>query len=198
MADDTTVTVSSDPPTDLLGLHADHVRVRASDATFRGMAIGLLELSLGDVQVLERTAGTVDGRLSHVTLPIAGGRRITIGTITIAGGGDSITATTVIPNAQAEALIADAVEARTGTRPSKVVLAAPDSATVEASGLALAGTFAVSPAGDLLLQGVGPAAGTEVVLLRGGEDLPIELTSVRVTSSGDLRLSGDLVIGILG
>ena len=37
-ADDTTVTVESDPPTDLLGLHADRVRVRATDATFRGLA----------------------------------------------------------------------------------------------------------------------------------------------------------------
>ena len=36
-ADDTTVHVASDPPTDLLGLHADTVTVTATDATFRGM-----------------------------------------------------------------------------------------------------------------------------------------------------------------
>ena len=34
--------------------------------------------------------------------------------------------------------------------------------------------------------------------MRGGEDLPIELTSVRVTRDGDLRLTGDLAVGILG
>ena len=45
-ADDTTVTVSSDPPTDLIGLHADRVRVRATDATFRDLAIGELDLVL--------------------------------------------------------------------------------------------------------------------------------------------------------
>ena len=39
-SDDTIVTVSSDPPTDLLGLHADQVRIRATDATFRGLEIG--------------------------------------------------------------------------------------------------------------------------------------------------------------
>ena len=38
----------------------------------------------------------------------------------------------------------------------------------------------------------------EVTLVRGGEDLPIELTSVRVTRDGDLRLIGDLAVGILG
>ena len=41
VADDTTVTVSSDPPTDLLGLRADTVRVTATDATFRGLEIGV-------------------------------------------------------------------------------------------------------------------------------------------------------------
>ena len=39
-ADDTTVTVASDPPTDLFGLHADRVRIQATDATFRGLEIG--------------------------------------------------------------------------------------------------------------------------------------------------------------
>ena len=44
----------------------------------------------------------------------------------------------------------------------------------------------------------GLTQGREVVLVRGGDDLPIELTSVKVTPSGDLRLTGDLTIGILG
>ena len=56
-ADDTTVTVSSDPPTDLIGLHADRVRVRATDATFRDLAIGELDLVLRDVSILDRSAG---------------------------------------------------------------------------------------------------------------------------------------------
>ena len=68
VADDTTVTVTSDPPTDFLGLRADSVRVTATDATFRGMEIGALDLALGDVQILERTAGSVDGQLTDVTL----------------------------------------------------------------------------------------------------------------------------------
>ena len=55
-ADDTTVTVSSDPPTDLVGLHADRVRVRATDATFRDLAIGRLDLVLRDVSILDRSA----------------------------------------------------------------------------------------------------------------------------------------------
>ena len=61
-ADDTTVTVSSDPPTDLIGLHADRVRVRATDATFRDLAIGELDLVLRDVSILDRIGRRRRGR----------------------------------------------------------------------------------------------------------------------------------------
>jgi hypothetical protein len=37
-----------------------------------------------------------------------------------------------------------------------------------------------------------------VTLVDGGGDLPIRITDVRVTRDGDLRLDGDLSIGLLG
>jgi len=198
-AADTTVTVRSDPPTDLVGLHADTVHVTATKATFRGLEMGSLDLVLGDVSVLERTAGTVDGELTDVTITASGGETVTLDRITLAGGGKAITTTTIVPNAEAEALIAHAVEAQTGVRPTSVTLTAPDGLTVKAGGTTLKGRFAINGKGDLVVRGVdGAAAGTEIALVRGGEDLPIELTSVKVTQGGGLRLSGDLSIGILG
>lgn len=199
VADDTAVTVTSDPPTDLVGLRADSVRVTATNATFRGMEIGALDLVLGDVQVLERTAGSVDGQLTDVTVAGAGGQRITLERITLLGGPDGITTTTLIPNGEAEALIADAIASQTGTRPTAVTLQAPDRVTFTLSGTKLAGRFRVTPAGDLVVRGdEGLTQGREVVLVNGGEELPIELTSVRVTAAGGLRLTGDLAVGILG
>jgi hypothetical protein len=199
VADDTTVTVSSDPPTDLLGLRADTVRVTATDATFRGLAIGSLDLALGDVAVLERSAGTVDGELRDVTVTGAGGRRVTLDRVTLVGDSDGITTTTVVAGAEVESLIADAIEDETGTRPSSIVLSGPDRVAVKAGGATLAGRLAVTGGGDLVVRGgAGPLEGTEIVLVRGGEDLPIELTSAKVTTSGDLRLTGDLTVGILG
>ena len=63
----------------------------------------------------------------------------------------------------------------------------------------MAGRFAVTPDGNLVVRGDGGLTqGREVVLVRGGQDLPIELTSVKVTGSGGVRLTGDLSIGILG
>ncbi len=198
-AADTTVTVHSDPPTDLVGLRAGTVHVTATKATFRGLEMGSLDLVLGDVAVLERTAGSVDGVLTDVTITALGGERVTLDRISISGGGKAITTTTVIPNAEVEALIADALEARIGTRPTSVTLTAPDGLSVKAGGTTSRGRFAINGKGDLVVRGVGgTAAGTEIALIRGGEDLPIELTSVRVTQGGGLRLVGQLAIGILG
>jgi hypothetical protein len=196
---DTAVTVRSDPPTDLLGLHADTVHVTATDATFRGMDIASLDLTLGNVAVLDRTAGTVDGELRGVTIRPVGGEKVTLDTIAIQGGGSQITTTTVVPNAEVEALIADAVERQAGIRPTAVTLAAPDMLTVRIAGATLGGKFAVNASGDLVVRVAGGVlAGTELVLLHAGQDLPIKLTSAKVTSAGGLRLSGNLTIGILG
>ena len=79
-----------------------------------------------------------------------------------------------------------------------MTLTAPDRLTVR-MGVAVSGRLAVTAAGDLVVRVLdGPAAGDEIVLLRGGEDLPIRLTSVTVTASGDLRLAGELAVGLLG
>jgi hypothetical protein len=196
-SDDTRVVVTSNPPTDLLGLHADGVRITATKATFRGTTIGRLDLSLGDVRVLDRTAGSVDGSLEDVTVQV-GAEKVTLSGIDILGGGDAITATTTIPNAEAEALIADAVQRETGTRPTSITLTAPDKLAVKA-GASISGRLAVTPSGDLVVRADAGTLGTvQATLLKGGDDLPIKLTSVKVTRAGDLRLVGDLAVGLLG
>jgi hypothetical protein len=198
-ADDTTVKVASDPPTDLLGLHADTVTVTASDATFRGLRIGQLDLVLRDVAVLDRTAGAVDGTLRSVTVDVDG-RPVVLEEISVSGDTSGIAATTVVDGSEAERLIADAVEARVGARPASVALVAPDTLTVElAAGITVTGTLDVDAAGNLVVRLADDPAGIgTLVLLRGGTDLPMRLTDVRVTKAGNLRLAGDLAIGILG
>jgi hypothetical protein len=198
VADDTAVTVTSSPPTDLLGLHADTVRVTATDATFRGMRIGDLDLALGDVGLLDRTAVTVDGELRDVTIPTPRGHDLAIERVVLLGGGGDITTTTIVSNAEVEALLSAALEAELGVRPSSVRLEAPDRVVIRA-GVTISGRLAVSRSGDLVVRAAGGIAdGTSLVVIRGGEDLPITLTSVLVTAGGDLQLSGNLVIDPLG
>lgn len=197
-ADDTSVTVSSDPPTDLLGLHADTVTVTATDATFRGMRIGSLDLRLGGVAALDRTAESVDGTLSNVTLSDVGGEAVVLDEIGVGGDSTGLTATTTLAGSEAERLIARAIEERAGIAPDSVTLLAPDTLRVEL-GVTVDGTLAVNDAGDLVVRLKDDPVGIgELTLLQGGSDLPIRLTGVRVTKDGDLRLQGDLAIGILG
>lgn len=197
-ADDTTVTVSSDPPTDLLLLHADRVRVRATHATFRGLEISALDVTLQDVALVDRTAAAVDGRLSGVVVPNVGARPLDLAEITLSGGGTAIDAGSSIAATAADTLIADAIEADVGIRPTSVTLSSPDLVTVKLDASVRA-RLTVTATGDLVARvSDGPMAGQEITLLRGGEDLPIRLTAVDVTPSGDLHLAGRLTVGLLG
>lgn len=196
-SDSTTVVVTSDPTTELLGLHADRVHVTASKATFRGLEMDRLDLTLTDVAIVDRTAGGLDGTMTGVTVPLAGGQDVRLQEIALAGGGDTLTATTVVPNADLEALIGDAVEGAAGVRPTAITPSAPDVVAIKTAGVVTHARLVVTEAGDLaLLATDGPAKGTQQTLLRGGKDLPITFTSVKVTSAGDVRLSGRLAIGI--
>lgn len=195
-AADLTVTVASDPPTDLLGLHADRVRVRATNATFRGLKIGALDATLLDVALVDRTVGSVAGRLTGVTVPNVAGGPLGLEAITLGGTGGTVTASTTIAAADAQALVAAEIASAVGvTVPASAVhLTAPDTVTVKA-GLSVTARLSVDGAGNLVavVPGIAP-----VTLLRSGEDVPMRLTAVRVTTAGELVLTGDLAIGLLG
>jgi hypothetical protein len=196
-ADDTTVTVTSDPPWDLLGFQADRVRVRATSATFRGLRIGALDVTLLGVSLLGRTADSVAGRLTAVTVPDVAGQPLGLAAITLAGGGDRVTASTTIAPGDARALVAAEVAGVVGVAVpvSAVHLTAPDAVVVKAAGQTLTAILSVDASGNLVATA---ADIPPVTLLRAGEDLPLRLTSVRVDASGGLALAGELVVGLLG
>jgi hypothetical protein len=138
----------------------------------------------------------VDGTLGGVTVPTPSGTA-TLRSVTLGGGGERLTASTTISTADAEALVADAVEREVGLRPTRVTLSAPDRVTIEA-GATVKGRL-VADAGDLLVRITdGPGAGSEMVLVRGGETLPMRISKVRVTNAGSLRIEGVLEVALLG
>lgn len=195
-ASDTTVTVTADPPWDLLGLHADRVRVRATRATYRGIRIGALDVTLLDVSLLGRVADGVAGRLAGVTVPDAPGGPLSLGDVTLAGGGGRVTATASIAPADARALVAAEVASRTGVGvPAAAVRLLAPNRVVIAGRAPAAATLAVSEAGDLVVSA--PRLG-QVTLLRAGGDLPLRLSSVAVDAAGGLSLAGVLALGPIG
>jgi hypothetical protein len=198
-ADDTTVTVSSDPPTDLLGLHADEVHITASDAAFRGVRIGSLDITLHDVNLPARTADEVDGRLRDVSLDDGSQPAIGLSSVRLSGGGESVTALSAVPAADARTLVADAVETAVGTRPSSITLTAPDKVRIRVGGVTVHGRLSVTGAGDLVADILdGPSAGDRITIISASSEDLIRLEGVTVTGSGGLRLTGMLAVGLLG
>jgi len=195
-ANDITVNVTADQPWELLGLQANRVRVRATSATFRGLRIGALDVTLLDVSVLGRTAGGVAGRLTGVTVPNVAGQPLGLAAVTLAGGGNAVTASTTIAAADAQALVAAEIATVTGASvpASQVHLSAPDKAVVK-SAVTVTATLSVDKGGNLVAAAPGISP---VTVLRAGEDVPMRLTSVKVDGSGNLLLAGTLVVSLLG
>jgi hypothetical protein len=195
-ANDLTVNLTADPPWDLLGLHAGRVRVRATSATFRGLQIGALDVTLLDVSILGRSANGVAGRLAGVTVPNVAGQPLGLEAINLAGGGDQVTASTTVAAADARALVAAEVASVTGVSvpASSVRLIAPDTVVVKA-GVTVTAILSVDGGGNLVATAAGS---TTVTLLRAGEDVPMRFTSVKVDAQGNLDLTGDLAVSLLG
>ncbi len=195
-AGDLTVNVAADPPWDLLGLHADRVRVRATSATFRGLQIDALDVTLLDVSLLGRTAGGVAGRLTGVTVPDVAGQPLGLDAIDLGGAGDRVTASTTIAAADARTLVAAEVSSVTGVDvpASAIRFSAPDKVVFKAAGIVTA-TLSADASGNLVATADGIPT---LTLLRAGEDVPLHFTSVKVDPAGNLALAGTLAVGLLG
>lgn len=197
-ADDLRVEVTSDPPTELLGLRADRVRIRATDATFRDIAIERLDIVLDDMDLGTRQAAVVDGRIDGLVLDDIGGAPVRLDSLRLTGGGEAVLATTTLGVAITVELLADALERSLGIRPTSVRIGPPDRVVIAMGSLVSEGAFTVTPAGDLVIRvASGPGAGDDVPVLRAGSDLPMRLTHASVDATG-LRLTGVLTIGLLG
>ena len=185
----TTVTVTADPPPKLLGLTADAIRIRATNARYRGLEAVDLDVTLGDVRLVDRTFGRLSGTLDFVSLPGAGGAAtVTIPSVVLSGDAARIRATLTFPKAIAEDLAAGAVERATGITPDSVVLSGPDRIRIEGRGLAVDGRLAVRN-GALLL--VPPTAGSlgSITLVEPGPDVPLRIDSLRVVDGGLVLLA---------
>lgn len=196
-SDNLAVTVTSDPPWDLVGLRADRVHVRATTATFESLQIGSLDVTLSDVSLLDRSATGVDGQLTGVTVPDVAGEPLGLAAITLSGGGSNVDATTGIAALDARALIAREIAAATGlSLPATAVrLSAPDTVSIRTSGMSATAKLSVDAAGNLVatVPSLGP-----VTVLSAGQGIPIRLTSITVDSAGGLVLGGQLAVSLLG
>lgn len=182
---DKKVTVIADPPIELLTLRADKVRVQATSATFAGLTIGSVDLTLGGVGLVGRQADSVDGTLTGVGVPTMLGSAANITSVGLSGPSSDLRAIITLSLKDVQALASAAVEGQLGQTPTKVSLTAPDKVTVVASGLNVRGRLVVDKGGGLVLVTTSPAGFSGPIdILRPGPTQPLRLTGITLRTNG--------------
>jgi hypothetical protein len=176
---DTKVEISADlPPRILLG-HADRIRLTSSQVSVGDLHAAAIDVTLSDVEFLNRTIGGVHGTLTGVRVPAPNGDPVTIDSATVDGSGTAATATLLVSNAEAQSLAKSQLKAKTGFD-GTVKLAAPDKVTVTINGQSQPGRLVVKDGSlDLVLN-----SGVTVTLIEAGAGNPFHFTSVAIGASG--------------
>lgn len=176
----TRVDVSANlPPTILLG-HADTIRLTSSQVGAGDLHAATIDVTLGNVEFIDRTVGTVSGTLTGVRVAAPNGDPVTIETATLAGSGTSATATLTISSAEAETLAESQLRAQTGIS-GTVKLAGQDRVTATINGKSESGKLVVN--GGALQLVPASASLPTVILLAAGSGNPFQLESVTATAN---------------
>ena len=182
----TRVMVEADPPLALAALHADRVHVTSTDAQFQGLVIGALDVTLSDVNLLDRTASAVAGTLTELRLESGTGTSWSVSSAEISGSSADARITLRLSAADARLMAAGAVEGKLGSRPTSLTLTAPDRIQFVVRGTAVGGRLVADDEGRLVFQPGGAASSLvgPILLLTPGPDVPLRATSVRVAPDG--------------
>jgi hypothetical protein len=191
--DDTTVDVRSDPPTNLLGGHADRLVIRSRDVRSGSLTAGSMDLTLDDVALLERQAAAVTGTLDDVAIADGSGEAFAVERVDIAGPSGAADATLRIAPDEVRHRAIAALGAG-GLVIDDVRLEAPNTLAVSALGRTVRGSLVVDPDGALALSLPGVA---QVALVAPPEDLPIRFRSVSIAPDGRLVIAANVDLRVL-
>jgi hypothetical protein len=190
-AQETTVTATADPPARLLLGHADRLSITGRGVAWHGLHADRLALTLADVDLIGRTAGTIQGSIDGAELDSGTGPPAMSASVRLAGPADAAVAAITVPEEAVRASILAALK-DTNTAITDVRLVSPDKVRL------------VSPLGSidarLLIQddhdlGIATPLGT-VTVVGIDPSLPLRLDDVSV-SEGALRLHGLLDVETL-
>jgi len=173
----TKVDVSANlPPRILLG-HADRIRLTSTQVGVGDLHAGSIDMTLGDVELIDRKIGTVQGTLTDVRVPAPNGDPITIDSATLSGAGASATATLTTSSAELIQL-AQAQYSEVTKTAATVKLVAPDKVTVTVKGKSEPGRLVVVNGGIVLVP-TNTSLPT-VPLIESGTGNPFHFTSITV------------------
>lgn len=191
-ANDLEVSVSAAPPWLLALGRADAVTVEGSDVRWNDLRAESLSLTLGTVNLLDRTAVTAAGFLDGVDLAEPGAPPIRA-TVAVSGPADAAGATVRIEAATVEELVMAGFERGFGSRPEAVTLVGPNIMRIQTPIGSIDGTLEIDGEGSIVLR---VSLGT-IRLVEGRPSTPIALTGLEVRD-GALELSGTInIVGLM-
>jgi hypothetical protein len=191
LAETLDVTVEADPPLTLAFGRASRVTIAATGVTWNDLHVATLDMTLDTVNLVARTAASVEGRLAGVQL--SGGSEPAPVDVDVSGQADAARTTITIGRDAFTAMAIGAFEATFRVRPSTATLIEPDIVRVSLGGLTIDGHLAVAADGSIVTV----ANGLTVTLMPVDPSFPVHLTGLSVVG-GDLRLSGTLdVVSLL-
>jgi hypothetical protein len=174
---DTKVDVSSNPPPLLLTGHADRIHLTSTQASVGNLHAATIDFTLGDVSLLDRTLGTIDGSLTGVKVPAPDGKPVVVDTASVNGEAANARATLILARSEVESLAAQQLKSQTGIS-ATITVAPPNKVTVKVGGQSQPGTLVVKD-GELDLVPDSPGLPT-ATLLKSGDGNPFTLQSVTI------------------
>lgn len=181
-----TVSVTSDPPPKLLLGRADRVEIAGTDVDFRTFHAATLDLVLTDVDVVNRTAARIEGRITGAELKTADDEPTTAD-VDIDGAADAAAAVIVVDAATVDRVVKAAFERRFGVAVTSTELVAPDTLRIRSVGATVEGRLVVDASGAIALSTPLGSAG----ILSLDPSFPLRLRSVTAVG-GDLRIDATL------
>jgi hypothetical protein len=185
------VEVSADPPLTLAIGRASSISIAATGVTWNNLKLDSLSLNLSSVDLIARTATSVDGRLGGVTFSGTGGQPI-VADVELSGPADAARATITVDAVSVTTMALAAFDAEFGVKPSSATLVAPDIIQVKVGGLTLNGHLSVARDGAI----VATANGSTTRILAPDPSLPVRLTGLAVTPTA-LELRGTIDVSSL-
>jgi len=185
-ADDLQVTVVANPPLAVALGRADELTIEGSNVRWNDLRAESLSLTLGTVNLVDRTAVSADGFLDGVDLAQPGADPA-LASVAFRGSARAARTTIRIDAATVEGLALVAFKRALGAEPQSVTLVGPNVLRVQTSLGAVDGTMEIDAGGALVVR----ASIATIGLVDPGASTPIILTGVSVRD-GDLELTGTL------
>ena len=186
-AQTSTITATADPPVRLLLGHADKVTIDGTGVTWRTFQAARLQLTLGNVDLFGRSAGSIEGTIMGAVLRANDPGAPPTADVTLDGTGAAAQATIRVSGSAVDRLVRARFTSSFGVAVTSTSLVAPDTLRIDASGTTVEGRLRIDDSGALVLvTGLGTAE-----VFRFDASFPLRLTAVRVAGT-DLELDGTL------